>query len=784
MLIRLLVILELHLKITANRGFIMELRNIFNATPNTTWQVLCDSGVGFYIPPYQREYNWDRNHINRLFEDIGHGLELLVEKKDSITFLGTLIVIDRATLPNADKSQLPNKVRLVIDGQQRLTTILLMNVCLHDEIRRRGAKFKKRDGNAFKWLHYKAIEVENRLQKTFEEDMNWGEGKYQWYPRIIRAYEDEWSRLEADAKYESPIAAFVHDYSGHIRSDNSNKQYTGTGNQSDKANSVSINYRIIRSKLRALAEGSDQDFEPLPLDKVAQDTDFQDTILKAGFSEEVCSILLNEGNEDFKQLLRLILLANFLTERVTVTVVCAYNEDYAFDMFESLNTTGEPLTAFETFKPRVVETEGLTEYENSRSKRLVEPIEVYLDKFKDAQRRHTETSRLLIPFALAETGYKLSKRHSEQRWYLRDQYDKWQAPEDKHRFLQHLSYTVIFIEDAWKKEESAFESIKFPNRSTVLMCMDLLSKLNHEISIGPLVRFYSQVQLASPDHQEAAILELEEAIKTVTAFFAFWRGIGKTTGDLATQYRELMEKGFDELGKQAFCRCPKDGKALANLTANELREALRYVLKDRVGVDSKDDWVKLSYEEPLYNRASQPLARFLLFAAMHNTDVDTGDPGLRVAGRAGFLNMLSWEKWKEDLTVEHVAPQESAGGNWPEPLYEKSDAINCLGNLTLLPKAENSSFKNRPWAEKKEMFRILSSSTSEELETHLRQAKDLGIQLGDSTENLLRDGKYFHHLSAIPNTKRWDEEFVQKRSKRLAKLAWENIAQWLGFDVE
>ena len=73
---------------------------------------------------------------------------------------------------------------------------------------------------------------------------------------------------------------------------------------------------MMRSKLRALAEGSSQDFEPPSLDKVARDAEFQDTILKAAFSEEVCSILLGEGNEDFKQLLRLILLANFLMERV------------------------------------------------------------------------------------------------------------------------------------------------------------------------------------------------------------------------------------------------------------------------------------------------------------------------------------------------------------------------------------------------------------------------------------------------------------------------------------
>ena len=146
---------------------------IFYATPSSTWQVLCDPGVGFYIPPYQRGYDWDNTHINRLFEDFGHGLRLLLKNEDSITFLGTLIVIDKDELPNANQEDLPNKIRFVIDGQQRLTTVLLMNICLHDEIRRRGNKFKEKDGDASKWLYNQTIQVTAQLQKTFEEDMNY-----------------------------------------------------------------------------------------------------------------------------------------------------------------------------------------------------------------------------------------------------------------------------------------------------------------------------------------------------------------------------------------------------------------------------------------------------------------------------------------------------------------------------------------------------------------------------------------------------------------------------------
>ena len=781
----------------------IESRNdIFSATPSSTWQALCSPGVGFYIPPYQRGYNWDNTHIDRLFEDFGHGLRLLLENNDSITFLGTLIVIDKDRLPNVNQEALPSKIRFVIDGQQRLTTVLLMNICLHDEIRRRGNRFKEKGEVAFKWLYHQTIQVTAQLQKTFEEDMNYGDPGYQWYPRMIRAYDDLWSRSMDEARYESPVAAFIHDYSNYIRGDNRTKQYTGNLRETDGNNHLLNNYDVIRRNLRTMADESNTDLEMPLLAEVAEDPEFQSVILRAEFPEEVQTILSDGGNEDFKQLLRLVLLANFLMNRVHVVVVSASNEDYAFDMFESLNTTGEPLTAFETFRPRVIEIEGLAEYKNSPSRQHLKPIEDYLGKFNKAEDRQTETSRFLIPFALAETGYKLSKRHSEQRRYLRNQYDKQNLPEERHKFLEHMSHTAIFIEDTWKKGNNAFESIPFSNdsnRNVVLICMDLLGKVNHEVAIGSLVRFYSQVQLADSDTQKiAAALELEKAIKTVAAFFSFWRGSGKTTGDLATQYRELMGKGFNELGNQAFCRSPEDEVPLTNLTAAKLQETLRYVLKDRGGIGSKDNWVRLSFEQPVY-KDRKTLTRFLLFAAVHNTSEDREKLGLRRSGREGTLNMLTWEKWIQDLEIEHVAPQEpeqnleiehttsqesEQDNNQQETLYGKPNLIDCLGNLTLLPKAENASFGNKSWKVKKDLYSILCSPTSEELETRMAEAENREIRLAESTKGLLRNGKYFEHLSAICNAEKWDEEFVIDRSKNLAELVWKNIAPWLGFDGE
>ena len=772
---------------------------IFSAESKSTWDVL-DRSIGFYIPPYQRQYDWDKRHITRLFEDVSQGLMELLRKKnkDSITFIGTLIVIDdtrpETIAPNISNSNLPGNGNIlsVVDGQQRLTTILLMNICLHDEIKRRRAKLeKKKEGKpAFEWLYDRIVNVCPNLQETFEEDKRRGDGVYQWQPRMIRAYIDSWSCFQQEARYESPIAAFIHGYSRHIHNDDENamnQPYTGES-YIDESDVLWKNYVEIQNLIKMVSGQGKKVLKTLPLKQVATDFDFQKVILEEKFPKDVCNILSNEGDDNFKELIRLVFFANFLMYRVWVTVVSAPGA-YAYSMFESLNTTGEPLTVLETFRPKIIEFEGPDKYKNSDSREYMGSVEEYLNQFTTAKTRQKETYNLLRPFALAESGKKLLSDPVDQRQYMRNQYESL-IDEEKRNFVRNLSHVADFMAKVWKKEGSTFSDIieftQESRRSVVLMCMGVLGKAN-PITIGPLARFYSQVLLAQPDSRSKAVDELEGAVKAMTAFFALWRGIGRTTGTLADQYRDLMDKGFDKVGIKPFSRCPREEKALEFLTAADLRKALRYILgKGRtLAITSRKDWVRLSAERPVYD-ISRPLTRFLLFASAHDTVEDDEDLELPTAGVPGTLDMLTWNKWSDDLTIEHVAPQEPdpEQDDWPKPLYENPVILNYLGNLTLLPTAMNSSFNNKPWEKKKKMYYVLSGLTLGERETQLADARSDGVELPESTEDILRAGKYFPHLSTICNVEKWDEELVRKRSKRLAELVWKNIAPWLGFDDE
>ena len=48
-----------------------------------------------------------------------------------------------------------------------------------------------------------------------------------------------------------------------------------------------------------------------PLEEVAENIHFQEAILKERFPEYVCEILSLEGNDDFKELIRLVFFCKF-----------------------------------------------------------------------------------------------------------------------------------------------------------------------------------------------------------------------------------------------------------------------------------------------------------------------------------------------------------------------------------------------------------------------------------------------------------------------------------------
>lgn len=75
---------------------------------------LLDGDHHFYIPSYQRGYRWDKKQVEDLLKDIWDFAKNDEKKKDEFYCLQPIVVKEK------------DKKWIVIDGQQRLTTLLLM----------------------------------------------------------------------------------------------------------------------------------------------------------------------------------------------------------------------------------------------------------------------------------------------------------------------------------------------------------------------------------------------------------------------------------------------------------------------------------------------------------------------------------------------------------------------------------------------------------------------------------------------------------------------------------
>lgn len=107
----------------------IEFDKLFEPSNKSVLDFYQQSGVGLYIPEYQRGYSWDKENVYQLLSDISQGVQHLadVNNEDSeIHFLGTLIVVTDKVGQNKDPKGKPTRTDIIIDGQQRITTISIV----------------------------------------------------------------------------------------------------------------------------------------------------------------------------------------------------------------------------------------------------------------------------------------------------------------------------------------------------------------------------------------------------------------------------------------------------------------------------------------------------------------------------------------------------------------------------------------------------------------------------------------------------------------------------------
>jgi uncharacterized protein with ParB-like and HNH nuclease domain len=758
-----------------------KIEDIFQANGASILEVFRASGgaVGFKIPTYQRRYSWDEANIDRLFDDINEGLKSLAIDTESLTFIGT-IILNEDKIPDFDGLPLS-----VVDGQQRLTTLILATVVLYNELSNLSDEFANNSHEIVRHL------VDNTVKSLKNYLMLCFAGRYDpistqisdFYPRLLREESDVWSYKRGAYEYSSPVSKYIFEYLKFIlkltTSANAEAGIVGAG-----ADLFKRNLNRIKENLNSADEkyyGSDESMFS-NLSELLLNSKYRSTLLPdLEFSEtQLSSVIssLGEKKDRFLKLIYLISFSSFFLNRVAVTKVIASDEKYAFEIFEALNTTGEPLTALETFKPIVSHYEDIElstqgGFARSESKLVFDALDEYLEKYVGSKKKQDESKALVVSLALYHEGKKEGLHLSSQRKYLRESYERVNSLELKQEYVKGVGALLDFKSRFWQEGviENQFKGEQ--DKDTALFCLTFIRDMKTTLTIPILLRYYEEY------NSSGNFSEFLEAIKAITAFLALWRGYHGGTNQIDNVFREVMSKGSKYVPDAVALK-----KGLKNQnrlpSPIKLKEYLKSYLQGRNALE-KDRWVAGVSIQPLY-RSSKVLCRFLLFMASSNTYI-ANDGRTLVKGRGGafkdYLNLDSWNN-KNFSTIEHVAPQTRGQSDWPDDIYTEAYMVDSIGNLSLLPERENSMVGNGSWTYKKLYYAAFSAKTTDELGQAIVDAESTGkIKFKKKTKEALERGDCQVIMQPISECENWNAAVIKDRGRNIATLCWDELNSWL-----
>lgn len=93
----------------------------------TTLKELLEGTKQYQVPLYQRTYSWEKKHHARLWEDLVLLAEERAENPEATHFLGSVVLA-----PSPSNGPTGVQMYLVVDGQQRLTTLSILLAAIRD----------------------------------------------------------------------------------------------------------------------------------------------------------------------------------------------------------------------------------------------------------------------------------------------------------------------------------------------------------------------------------------------------------------------------------------------------------------------------------------------------------------------------------------------------------------------------------------------------------------------------------------------------------------------------
>lgn len=748
----------------------LDFDKLFEPSNKSVLDFYRQSGVGYYIPDYQRDYSWDKENINQLLSDIAEGVDRLVTIKtveQEIHFLGTVITVWDKNNKNKDPKGKPTRIDMIIDGQQRIITITLIASVFIKTLARCLSQIKQSSP-----IYENVKEIVNtwntRLMDVISFDLL--RGKPHLKPKVIRGGVDYWTADEDIATaYQSEFAQyqalFINAFDDFTNNNNPKfqvKNLSGKYDQNLKRIERWVNNIVGKSHI----EATDYPNAQVILNGLTEELlwDYERPMLKAVINDYFDGKKTKES-ETLCFLVQVLASCYYLLQRCCFCVIKPENEDWAFDMFQSLNTTGTSLTALETFKPVVVnylKTNNIA-YSGSVSEKYFSQVQKFLDDNNNTVKTK-RTNEFIVSFFVAYKGEKVPTHFSGERRALVDNYNILSTEKKKEFFIKMMGdYSQFFNLWLTYDGQKPFKTSEF-NEETELasMLIQFLKNSNHRMAITTLGTSYAKVL----DNESNATADFIGIVKATAAFYFLWRSAYSNNG-LDIVYRDYFYKRFN---------------ANLPITLDSLKEHFAQALKEKGA--TVEEWKRKAAVNLKYGRNNSDFVRLALLIAATDTVPDLDILGSITKGKSDTCDYLKLKFWNSnDLkTIEHIAPQTNYGA-WDKELYDQDTMlVDSLGNLTLLPIEINSSLGNKGLQEKLLYYKCVAEESQSEIDEIVHMANMMGISLNDDTIQLLRDSKFAHHIKPISQlnySDSWKVDLVKHRTNAMLGIIWDKLNSWL-----
>jgi hypothetical protein len=765
---------------------VLNIEKSFLTENRSVYDFLNQSGQGLYIPLYQREYSWDSDNIEQLLEDLARGIQRIVlgevnDDTKEIRFLGTIITVvesNRNNIYPVDIQAVPSRIEKLIDGQQRVSTIALMATLLVKRLIEIKNKIKN-----FNPIYEQVNEIcdawiNQKLSPLFSFDL--GRGTPRLKPKIIRGAKDYWTR---DKDVEEAYHSELSNYLGHFIKayvDKTSFPCLSKDKYGDSLlykNGRRIEMWLKKTVATAHEEQSDEFASAI---NILQH--FQQEQLWDYDRQELVSIV-NENNITDKksnsyilcELVQTLSVCHYLLDRCCFTIIQPTDDDWAFDMFQSLNATGTPLTAIETFKPTVVNTidseDGL-QFKESLSDLYFKKIENFLSEGNTAPQKNKRTNDYLTSFFVAYDGRTMSTHFSYQRKALNDVYSGLATIDEKESFIKKMgNYAEFYKEwiDYDGKNNATFPLINNAvDTNLASMLILFLKASNHKMAITMFASMYNSLRERHSQDNVGMLTEEDtraftEIIKLIAGYYFLWRSAFSNAG-LDTTYRDFFKNN--------------------EFSVDAVRHHIKGTLQKK-GIGDSESWKLKAKQYLKYDSTGRDIIKLALMIAAHDTIISNDDKALLKIGRDGCSPYLNISKWLSPSlkTIEHIAPQTNQNEQWDKDLYDPNiKTYQSLGNLTLLPQDINSSVGNKGWKEKLLYYQTVGEKDIQKVQAIKEHASNWKIELNDSTVNILKDSEFNQHLESISSMTTddaWNREVVDKRTDAMLNIIWERVSKWV-----